>query len=87
MNIKKLYLDRIDFLVRDYVAFSIDAKSIGINPDLFEIVYIIDTDDIYYAFYKGTPDWIINKFQKALDELKAEGKFDKLMDKYKDYTK
>ena len=86
-NLKKLNRDRIDFVVSGFPGFSNDAKSIGINPDLFEIVFIVKTADISYAFYKGTPDWIINKFQKALDELKAEGKFDELMDKYKDYTK
>ncbi len=85
MNIQKLILDRIDIIVSSFAAVSNNAKSLGIDPDLFETVFIVNTDDIAYAFHKGTPDWIINKFQNALNELKAQGKFDQLQDKYKGY--
>ncbi|NDV25468.1 ABC transporter substrate-binding protein [Desulfovibrio sp. JC010] len=36
----------------------------------------------YIAFKKDTPDEVIEKWQAALDELKTEGEWQKLVDKY-----
>ncbi len=82
-NIEKLNFNRIDMIVQSWEGFCYDAKELNINPNLFETVYLADVKDISYAFYKGTPDWIIKKFQKALDELKEEGKLDELIKRYK----
>ncbi len=68
-------------------AIRINAKQLNIDPDLFEVVYDINRADISYAFYIETPDWIIEKLQKMLDELKAEGAIEKLTKKYEYLTK
>jgi polar amino acid transport system substrate-binding protein len=38
----------------------------------FNVVYRLESVDLYYAFNKQTPDSTVNAFQQALDELKAE---------------
>jgi len=81
-NVKKLGADRIDMITNDWEGFVADAKTLGIDPNLYESVYILNTADIDYAFYKGTPDWVIEKLQKAMDELKSEGKLKELQQKY-----
>lgn len=43
----------------------------GANPIDFEVVYVIDQIDYYYAFNKETPDSIVQPFQQALDYIKS----------------
>ncbi len=40
------------------------------NPGYFEIVYTLDSHDLYYAFNKNTPDSVVDSFQAALDALR-----------------
>lgn len=86
-NITKLKLGRIDLVVQSWEGFASEAKAIGLNPDNFKGVFTVNTADICYAFHKETPDWIIHKFQTALNELKSEGALDKLMNKYQSTKK
>ena len=86
-TIKMLAINRIDVVVMSWNSFSSFAESCEINPNLFEGVFVVKSDDIYYAFHKDTPDWIIKRFQNAFNELKTGGKLDELMKKYKSITK
>lgn len=81
-NIKKLNIDRIDFVVSGWTAFVNDARSLGLNPDLYETVFEVDSSDVYYAFNRKTPAWIIEKFQSELDKIKVEGQLDAIRKKY-----
>ncbi len=38
---------------------------------------------LYIAFSKNTPDDEVKKWQAALDELKKDGTYQKIVDKYK----
>ena len=40
------------------------------NPGYFEIIYTLDSHDLYYAFNKNTPDSVVDSFQAALDALR-----------------
>jgi polar amino acid transport system substrate-binding protein len=46
-------------------------KSTG-NADYFDVVYALDTIDIYYAFNNQTPDTVVESFQKSLDTLRLQ---------------
>ena len=81
-NIKKLEIDRIDFVVCGWTAFVNDAKQAGIDPQRYKPVYTVDTADISYAFNVQTPDWIIRIFQSALDSIKDEGKLTEINKRY-----
>ncbi len=39
--------------------------------------------ELYIAFNINTPDYIINRWQKALDKIKADGTYQKIMNRYK----
>jgi len=39
--------------------------------------------DLYIAFNKNTPDTIIEKWQKALDDIKKDGTYQKILNKYR----
>ncbi len=54
----------------------------GFDKGRFEVVYEIDSSDVSIAFHRATPIWIIEKFQKALDDIKAEGLYDRILLEY-----
>jgi polar amino acid transport system substrate-binding protein len=80
--IKMLRADRVDMVVMSWETFSLFAGQEGIDTSQFESVYALASSDLYYAFFKGTPEWIVAKFQGAFDALKAEGRLDALKKKY-----
>ncbi len=81
---KMLQAGRLDFIAQSYLGFSYDARAAGLNPDNFECSYELNSDDISYAFHKETPDAIIEKFQRAFDQLKKEGKVQEIFKRYQD---
>ncbi len=79
---KLLYSGRIDLTPDDKKGFMDYARLSGYNPDDFESVYVLNKRDLYYAFNKDTPDWIVEELQHALDSLKKEGTYRKILEKY-----
>ena len=82
-NVRKIDGNRIDIVVSGWIAFKNDCVKAGVAPSLYEKIFLIDTSDVSYAFHKETPEWIILKFQEALDAIKDEGLLDKIV---KDYS-
>jgi len=82
--IKLLYAKRTDLLIDSTNVLAM-AKKLGYNSNLLEKVYLVDEFPInmYAAFSLMTNDIIVDKFRKALEELKNEGEFDRILNKYK----
>lgn len=53
----------------------------GYSSDNYEIVYTLEEAGIYYAFNMNTSDLLIKDVQRALDELKIEGEYQKVIKK------
>ncbi|MCP3942134.1 MAG: ABC transporter substrate-binding protein [Desulfobacteraceae bacterium] len=83
VNIKKLNGGRIDLYISSMSNVTVYANKMGIDPDRFESVYVLDESHLCYAFNKGVSDDVINKLQTAYNELIADGTFDKISKKYK----
>jgi polar amino acid transport system substrate-binding protein len=81
-NIKKLNSGRIDLWGYGEDTAKWELKKHGGNPADYETVFIIQSNDLYFAFYKETDDALIKKFQIALDELKEAGEYQKVLDHY-----
>ncbi len=64
-------------------AFVSDVAITGLNQDDFETIYTVDSSDVSFAFHRDTPDWVIQRFQRALDDIKAEGLYDRVFEKYR----
>jgi len=58
------------------------AKEYNFDVDSYDVVYILKEGQLYYAFNKNTDDSIIKTYQKALDDIKANGTYKKIVDKY-----
>jgi len=82
LNIKKLRLGRIDICAYPEYSTLWQIKELGFDPDEFETVYVLSKDLLYYAFHKDTPDSLIQQFQNALDELKKDGTYQEILNKY-----
>lgn len=83
VNFQKMGKGRIDLFAYETNVAMYGAKSYQIDPKDFEVVYILKKGKLYYAFNKNTDDKIIKAYQKALDEIKKNGVYDKILKKYR----
>ena len=82
LNIKKLNRGRIDLWAYGEDGAMWELKANGFNPVEYESVRVIGSKDIYFAFNKDTPDAVIQTLQAALDSLKNDGEYQKILDRY-----
>jgi len=54
----------------------------GIKPEDFEPIYTFETNQLYIAFSKGTSSDIVDRWQTRLDEMKKDGTFDRIQEKW-----
>ena len=82
--VKLLDRKRVDAIAYGYdVAVWYMLKE-GIDPSQFEIAYRLLGGELGYAFYKGTDSKLLEQYQVALDELRAEGKLERIRRSYLD---
>lgn len=80
-NVPKLMAGRIDLWIVGELQGIYKAKKQNAGSDLEKVFDVQDTQ-LYIAFSKNTPDADIAKWQKALDDMKADGSYDAIMKKY-----
>jgi len=83
LNFQKMGKGRIDAFAYETNVAMYGAKSYRIDQNDFEVVYILKKGQLYYAFNKNTDDSIIKAYQDALDKIKADGTYKKILKKYK----
>ena len=78
------YAKRTDLII-DSESLIPYVTKLGYDPKQLEKIYLIDKYPInlYAAFSLMTEDFIVDKFRKALEELKRDGEFDRINAKYK----
>ena len=81
-NIKKLNAGRVDIWIYEESVAQWQIKDFGFNPGDYEVVFVLSSGELDYAFHKDTDPAVIKQFQKALDEMKAEGAYQAILDKY-----
>ncbi|MFT5726515.1 MAG: polar amino acid transport system substrate-binding protein [Desulforhopalus sp.] len=80
-NVPKLMAGRINLWIVGELQGIHKAKVQGANEDLEKVMDVKDTQ-LYIAFSKNTSDEDIVKWQKALDDMKADGSYDTILKKY-----
>ena len=80
-NLKKLLSGRIDLWIGGDPAVLMIAKKAG-EADKIKRVFTAKEAQMYLAFSKNTPQEVIEKWQSTLDELKKDGFYDKVSNKY-----
>jgi len=81
-NIKKLNAGRIDIWIYGEQAAKIQLAEAGFNPEDYESVWTMSETTLYYAFHKDTDPTLLEAMQKALDELREDGTYQNLVNKY-----
>ncbi len=81
-SIRKLNKNRIDLFAYEENAVKWEIKAKGFAPDEYEVVYTLKKGELYYVLHKDTPDSLIQTLQNALDEIKKEGEYQKIVEKY-----
>jgi len=87
ISFKKLEKNRIDLFSYDFNVAKYSAKLEGFDTSKYEIVYILQKGELYYAFNKNTSDDIILKWQKALDKIKKDSRYKHIVTKYLENNK
>jgi ABC-type amino acid transport substrate-binding protein len=82
MSYNKMEKNRIDMFAYEINVAKHSAKSSGFDVNNYEVVYTLKEGELFFAFNKKTKDSIIQKWQKALDDIKADGTYDKILEKY-----
>lgn len=82
-SVKMLNSGHIDLWAQGEVVALWLLKQAGLNQDNFEVKHRFGVvGDNYFAFHKDTPDHLILQFQQALNQLKADGSYQKILDHY-----
>lgn len=79
---KKMEKGKIDMFAYEVTVGKYIANENGFDTSKYETVYILKEGELYFAFNKETDDAIIQKWQKSLDTIKANGEYDKIISKY-----
>ncbi len=82
LSFKKMQNDRIDLFAYEVNVAIYEAKLKGYNPDDFEVIYTLKEGELYYAFNNATDDRIIEQWQNALDTIKGNGLYQKIIERY-----
>ncbi|WP_022662096.1 substrate-binding periplasmic protein [Paucidesulfovibrio longus] len=83
-NLKKLVAGRIDLISYEEGAMHRYLIRHGFSPSDFETVFVLTDMDVYYAFHKDTDPALVERFQKALDEIRASLLYQQILDRHLD---
>lgn len=75
-------LGRLDVFLSSNLGYPTIVGDVGLSPDDFEPAYKFHQYDLYIAFSRKIDPVIVEKWQKTLDEMKADGSFEKIYKKY-----
>lgn len=82
-KIKMLLAKRVELASYIPLELAYRLRQIGENYDVVEQLFLVSGEFQYYlAFSLGTPDAIVEQFQHALDAIKQDGTYQRLLEKY-----
>ena len=57
-------------------------RQLNKNPNILQKAFNLRKHNLYIGFNIETPDSLVKKFQKTLDQIKNDGTYDKIVNKY-----
>ena len=82
VNIKKLEAGRIDLITSNIPAAMNLISKMGLKTSDYEVVYVMQENEFYYAFQKDSDKATMKKLQMSLDKLVKNGTKKKIIKKY-----
>lgn len=74
-NLKKLMCGRVDLWLHPNIGVPLIARNQGVDPDEIKMVLPVASVNLYIAFSKKTPATEVTLWQQTLDEIKKDGTF------------
>jgi polar amino acid transport system substrate-binding protein len=81
--VKKLTSGQVDMIAFSELATEEIFNKKGLDPSKFESVGVLSGSSLWYAFHKDVPGEVIAAYQKALDSIKTDGTYDRILAKYR----
>ncbi len=81
--IRMLNHGEIDLFAYDENVMTWLIQKNGLNPEDYETVFVLEEGFHYFAFHHGTSNQLIEQIQKALDEIKLQGDYDAILERYR----
>ena len=81
-NARKLVEGKLDLCAFTDMTAPEILKDVGYSMDEIIPAYVIKTYEFYIAFSKDTSDEIVNRWRQSLNDMKADGTFDKISGKW-----
>lgn len=84
-SFKKLRENKVDLYPVEYYGFRYKLKQLHLENEIVPVVMKnpIYESQLYIAFNINTDDTIIQKWQNALDKIKKDGTYEKILNRYK----
>lgn len=82
MNLMKLVSQRIDLMILDELVFNYRVQKLAYNRDDFEKTLVVISNDSFIAFSRQTSPDVVSRFAKALEAVKKDGSYDRILEKY-----
>jgi len=82
INIKKLNEGIIDIWIYSKSSAMLLIEEMGFDPNDYESIWNLDTSELSFAFHKNVDDELIKRIQRTLDDIKADGTYNAIMEKY-----
>jgi polar amino acid transport system substrate-binding protein len=79
-NVQRLLKGDIDLWATAEPSWRYYAKQLGVGG--LQTALVFNTSEVFLALNKDTPDEVVQRLQKALDELRAEGFVDEMTNNY-----
>ncbi|MBA4367458.1 MAG: ABC transporter substrate-binding protein [Desulfobacterium sp.] len=80
--VKKFDKGRFDVASYGFTTIVTKMKEEGVDPEKYEVVFTFPPAYMGYAFHKDTDPALLEKIQKALNELHADGTAEKIRQQY-----
>ena len=81
-NVKHIMEGNLDLWVSSDFNMPYMALHAGVDPDQLALVYAFRRVENYIAFSAQTPDDLVELWQRTFDEMKKEGVYDRLAEKF-----
>lgn len=83
LNLRKFAAERVDLLISTEVDFNYQVIELGYDLNHFEKALFVTSADSYIGFSRKTNNEIVKRFEQALDKIRADGTYDKILDRYR----
>jgi polar amino acid transport system substrate-binding protein len=83
-----LFSKRTDLAFTNNILWKYEIEDSGLNPEQIDIIYKIPdiASDLYLAASKGTDEKLIKKLRIALEEIKSNGQYQQILQKWHLHT-